>query len=128
MDAITSDTPAITMQSTGLLLNKYFKIKPVNIPLTICGMVMEKLKSPMNMPIRFAGIALANIEYGIAKILAQAIPIPIIGNIKCFSLLKSINDSNDIPPMNNASACVRFLLNRLANIGNERAKIADTPL
>ena len=52
------------------------------------------------------GNAGANIAYGIARIDAQAIPIPIIGNINIWSLVMKYIEIKLKPPITKAIACV----------------------
>ena len=67
---------------------------------------MKKLKIPMQVPILSAGRLSDKMAQGIAKMLAQAIPIPIIEPYMAVVLSKKQSETNPIPPKLRQSACV----------------------
>ena len=95
------------------------------IPLIICGNVIKKLKMPMYTPIFPAGIDPARMAYGMARILAHAIPIPTMDNISIFGLSMRKMDINPSPPAMSENACVRFLPNHTASDGSNKANNAQ---
>ena len=53
--------PAKRIEYIGSPLKKYCSNQPPKTPLIICGIVMDILNKPINIPILLAGMLLANI-------------------------------------------------------------------
>ena len=103
---INKNAPDNTIIQIASSPNTCFNTKPLNNALIICGIVIKKLNIPIYTPVLPAGNAGANIAYGIASIEAQAIPIPIIGNINIWSLVMKYIEIKLKPPITKAIACV----------------------
>ena len=80
------------------------------------------------MPILPAGMELDKITYGIARMLAQAMPTHTIEKIRNSLLGAKKTESKPMPPISNEKVCVRFLPSFAAMEGSNIAYTADTPL
>ena len=89
---------------------------------------MKKLKIPIYTPILFAGRDCVSMEYGIARMLDQANPIPAMLMIRKFSFLKMKKEISPSPPAINAIMCVTGLDVLFASTGKKNANNAEKPL
>src|SRR5215469_8483081 len=103
--------------------NVYFTLPGFRVAIT-SGSTMKKLKMPMYTPVCSAGNEPASTEYGMASVLAQAIPTPVIDSSKRFLSWISATDINPSAPQNRHRLCTCLRPTSLASFGrkNENTK------
>src|SRR5215469_16341614 len=78
--ASAMNTPPAITAARRSLLSTWFITQPKPSEAMISGSTMKKLKMPMYTPVCSAGNEPASTEYGMASVLAHAIPTPAIDN------------------------------------------------
>ena len=128
MPANIINTPPICTASNLSLFNTFFITQPKPSDAIISGNTIKKLKMPIYTPILPFGNTSPNKAYGIDKILAQAIPTPVIHPKSIYLFSTKATLINPIAPMSRQTACVFFLPNLLAIDGRIKANKNVTTL